>query len=153
MNWGVPACTLLWPTSLRLVFPGPSIGGSIAENIGFPWLMTIIGIIDILFAPLCIFLRNPPGQEEKIVRIQTFTPWPKTPHLAVHPQTQTTDYFWKDIVTHNFKMCLGKPIYLKKCCIKLQVILAKVCFVELIFVFNKYSTEEKFCQQRLGETA
>ncbi|KAF6720025.1 Synaptic vesicular amine transporter [Oryzias melastigma] len=45
---------------------GPSIGGSIAENIGFPWLMTIIGIVDILFAPLCIFLRNPPGQEEKI---------------------------------------------------------------------------------------
>ncbi|KAJ3610534.1 hypothetical protein NHX12_022626 [Muraenolepis orangiensis] len=45
---------------------GPSIGGSIAENIGFPWLMTIIGVIDILFAPLCIFLRNPPGQEEKI---------------------------------------------------------------------------------------
>uniref|UniRef100_A0A3P9MJV2 Solute carrier family 18 member 2 n=1 Tax=Oryzias latipes TaxID=8090 RepID=A0A3P9MJV2_ORYLA len=46
---------------------GPSIGGSIAENIGFPWLMTIIGIVDIFFAPLCIFLRNPPGQEEKIV--------------------------------------------------------------------------------------
>ncbi|CAK6973684.1 synaptic vesicular amine transporter [Scomber scombrus] len=45
---------------------GPSIGGSIAESIGFPWLMTIIGIVDILFAPLCIFLRNPPGQEEKI---------------------------------------------------------------------------------------
>uniref|UniRef100_A0A669C1J7 Solute carrier family 18 member 2 n=1 Tax=Oreochromis niloticus TaxID=8128 RepID=A0A669C1J7_ORENI len=49
---------------------GPSIGGSIAESIGFPWLMTIIGIVDIIFAPLCIFLRNPPGQEEKIVRIQ-----------------------------------------------------------------------------------
>ncbi|KAF7667846.1 hypothetical protein LDENG_00040880 [Lucifuga dentata] len=45
---------------------GPSIGGSIAENIGFVWLMTIIGIVDIAFAPLCIFLRNPPGQEEKI---------------------------------------------------------------------------------------
>ncbi|KAM7408098.1 hypothetical protein PAMA_001991 [Pampus argenteus] len=45
---------------------GPSIGGSIAESIGFPWLMTIIGIVDILFAPLCLFLRNPPGQEEKI---------------------------------------------------------------------------------------
>ncbi|XP_041867133.1 synaptic vesicular amine transporter [Melanotaenia boesemani] len=45
---------------------GPSIGGSIAESIGFPWLMTIIGIVDIFFAPLCIFLRNPPGQEEKI---------------------------------------------------------------------------------------
>lgn len=45
---------------------GPSIGGSIAESIGFPWLMTIIGLVDILFAPLCIFLRNPPGNEEKI---------------------------------------------------------------------------------------
>ncbi|XP_035518830.1 synaptic vesicular amine transporter-like [Morone saxatilis] len=45
---------------------GPSIGGSIAESIGFPWLMTIIGIVDIFFAPLCLFLRNPPGQEEKI---------------------------------------------------------------------------------------
>ncbi|XP_073338588.1 synaptic vesicular amine transporter [Pagrus major] len=45
---------------------GPSIGGSIAESIGFPWVMTIIGIVDIFFAPLCIFLRNPPGQEEKI---------------------------------------------------------------------------------------
>ncbi|XP_059215896.1 synaptic vesicular amine transporter [Centropristis striata] len=45
---------------------GPSIGGSIAESIGFPWLMTIIGIVDIIFAPLCLFLRNPPGQEEKI---------------------------------------------------------------------------------------
>lgn len=46
---------------------GPSIGGSIAETIGFPWVMAIIGIVDILFAPLCIFLRNPPAQEEKIV--------------------------------------------------------------------------------------
>ncbi|KAF3708616.1 Synaptic vesicular amine transporter [Channa argus] len=45
---------------------GPSIGGSIAESIGFPWLMTLIGIVDIFFAPLCFFLRNPPGQEEKI---------------------------------------------------------------------------------------
>ncbi|XP_028278889.1 synaptic vesicular amine transporter [Parambassis ranga] len=45
---------------------GPSIGGSIAASIGFPWLMTIIGVVDIFFAPLCLFLRNPPGQEEKI---------------------------------------------------------------------------------------
>lgn len=45
---------------------GPSIGGSIAESIGFPWLMTIIGLVDVLFAPLCMFLRSPPGNEEKI---------------------------------------------------------------------------------------
>uniref|UniRef100_A0A8C1CX31 Solute carrier family 18 member 2 n=1 Tax=Cyprinus carpio carpio TaxID=630221 RepID=A0A8C1CX31_CYPCA len=45
---------------------GPSAGGAIARSIGFPWLMTIIGVIDILFAPLCFFLRNPPANEEKM---------------------------------------------------------------------------------------
>ncbi|XP_060624488.2 synaptic vesicular amine transporter [Anolis sagrei] len=45
---------------------GPSAGGAIAKAIGFPWLMTIIGIIDILFAPLCLFLRSPPAREEKM---------------------------------------------------------------------------------------
>uniref|UniRef100_A0A3Q3WKH8 Major facilitator superfamily (MFS) profile domain-containing protein n=1 Tax=Mola mola TaxID=94237 RepID=A0A3Q3WKH8_MOLML len=50
---------------------GPSIGGSIAETIGFPWVMTVIGIVDILFAPLCFFLRNPPVQEEKIVSLKS----------------------------------------------------------------------------------
>ncbi|XP_041737554.2 synaptic vesicular amine transporter [Coregonus clupeaformis] len=45
---------------------GPSAGGAIAKSIGFPWLMTIIGIVDILFAPLCYFLRSPPGREEKM---------------------------------------------------------------------------------------
>ncbi|MBW02535.1 Synaptic vesicular amine transporter, partial [Eschrichtius robustus] len=47
---------------------GPSAGGAIAKAIGFPWLMTIIGIIDILFAPLCFFLRSPPAKEEKMPR-------------------------------------------------------------------------------------
>ncbi|MCJ8736577.1 hypothetical protein PDJAM_G00014090 [Pangasius djambal] len=45
---------------------GPSAGGAIARSIGFPWLMTIIGVVDILFAPLCFFLRNPPANEEKM---------------------------------------------------------------------------------------
>uniref|UniRef100_A0A8C6X663 Solute carrier family 18 member A2 n=1 Tax=Naja naja TaxID=35670 RepID=A0A8C6X663_NAJNA len=45
---------------------GPSVGGAIAKSIGFPWLMTIIGLIDILFAPLCLFLRSPPAKEEKM---------------------------------------------------------------------------------------
>ncbi|KAM9610652.1 synaptic vesicular amine transporter isoform 2-T2 [Morphnus guianensis] len=48
---------------------GPSAGGAIAKAIGFPWLMTIIGIVDILFAPLCFFLRSPPAKEEKMVSI------------------------------------------------------------------------------------
>ncbi|KAG8517423.1 Synaptic vesicular amine transporter [Galemys pyrenaicus] len=45
---------------------GPSAGGAIAKAIGFPWLMTIIGIVDILFAPLCFFLRSLPAKEEKM---------------------------------------------------------------------------------------
>lgn len=54
---------------LIFCFPkGPSAGGAIAKAIGFPWLMTIIGIIDIVFAPLCFFLRSPPAKEEKMVR-------------------------------------------------------------------------------------
>uniref|UniRef100_UPI00358E740F synaptic vesicular amine transporter n=1 Tax=Myxine glutinosa TaxID=7769 RepID=UPI00358E740F len=45
---------------------GPSTGGAIARAIGFPWLMAIVGLVDIAFAPLCFFLRNPPGREEKM---------------------------------------------------------------------------------------
>ncbi|XP_018430780.1 PREDICTED: synaptic vesicular amine transporter-like [Nanorana parkeri] len=45
---------------------GPSAGGAIAKSIGFPWLMTIIGMVDIVFAPLCLFLRSPPAKEEKM---------------------------------------------------------------------------------------
>ncbi|XP_076834960.1 synaptic vesicular amine transporter isoform X3 [Brachyhypopomus gauderio] len=45
---------------------GPSVGGAVARSIGFPWMMTIIGVVDILFAPLCYFLRSPPANEEKM---------------------------------------------------------------------------------------
>uniref|UniRef100_A0A5F8HJG9 Solute carrier family 18 member A2 n=1 Tax=Monodelphis domestica TaxID=13616 RepID=A0A5F8HJG9_MONDO len=53
---------------------GPSVGGAIAKAIGFPWLMTIIGIIDIIFAPLCFFLRSPPAKEEKMELLQCNAP-------------------------------------------------------------------------------
>ena len=36
--------------------------------IGFPWLMVIIGVTDIIYAPLCYYLRSPPAKEEKLVR-------------------------------------------------------------------------------------
>uniref|UniRef100_A0A4W3JQS7 Solute carrier family 18 member 2 n=1 Tax=Callorhinchus milii TaxID=7868 RepID=A0A4W3JQS7_CALMI len=45
---------------------GPSTGGAIAKYIGFSWLMRIIGVINILYAPLCFFLRSPPAKEEKM---------------------------------------------------------------------------------------
>ncbi|POI23302.1 hypothetical protein CIB84_012950, partial [Bambusicola thoracicus] len=45
---------------------GPSTGGAIVRAIGFPWLMVIIGVTNIAYAPLCWFLRSPPAKEEKI---------------------------------------------------------------------------------------
>ncbi|NWI16605.1 VMAT1 protein, partial [Crypturellus soui] len=45
---------------------GPSAGGAIVRAVGFPWLMVVIGVINITYAPLCWFLRSPPAKEEKI---------------------------------------------------------------------------------------
>uniref|UniRef100_A0A8C6D9S8 Solute carrier family 18 member A1 n=1 Tax=Moschus moschiferus TaxID=68415 RepID=A0A8C6D9S8_MOSMO len=45
---------------------GPSTGGAIVRAIGFPWLMVIIGVTDIIYAPLCFCLRSPPAKEEKL---------------------------------------------------------------------------------------
>ncbi|KAM4749112.1 chromaffin granule amine transporter-like [Rhinophrynus dorsalis] len=43
---------------------GPSAGGAIAKAIAFKWLMVIFGVLNIAYAPLLIFLRNPPAKEE-----------------------------------------------------------------------------------------
>ncbi|KAM9622694.1 chromaffin granule amine transporter isoform 1-T1 [Trichechus inunguis] len=45
---------------------GPSTGGAIVRAIGFPWLMVIIGVVNIVYAPLCYYLRSPPAKEEKL---------------------------------------------------------------------------------------
>ncbi|XP_021554607.1 chromaffin granule amine transporter isoform X3 [Halichoerus grypus] len=45
---------------------GPSTGGAIVHAIGFPWLMVIIGVINIIYAPLCYYLRSPPAKEENL---------------------------------------------------------------------------------------
>uniref|UniRef100_A0A8C8YYB4 Solute carrier family 18 member A1 n=1 Tax=Prolemur simus TaxID=1328070 RepID=A0A8C8YYB4_PROSS len=45
---------------------GPSTGGAVVQAIGFPWLMVIIGIVNIVYAPLCCYLRSPPAKEEKL---------------------------------------------------------------------------------------
>ncbi|XP_027405581.1 chromaffin granule amine transporter isoform X1 [Bos indicus x Bos taurus] len=45
---------------------GPSTGGAIVRAIGFPWLMVITGVTDIIYAPLCYYLRSPPAKEEKL---------------------------------------------------------------------------------------
>uniref|UniRef100_A0A4W4FKD4 Major facilitator superfamily (MFS) profile domain-containing protein n=1 Tax=Electrophorus electricus TaxID=8005 RepID=A0A4W4FKD4_ELEEL len=48
---------------------GPSTGGAIVRAIGFPYLMVLIGIINIVYAPLCFFLKNPAVREEKMAII------------------------------------------------------------------------------------
>ncbi|NXH11413.1 VMAT1 protein, partial [Bucco capensis] len=44
---------------------GPSMGGVVVQAIGFPWLMIIIGVINLAYAPLCCLLQSPPAKEEK----------------------------------------------------------------------------------------
>ncbi|XP_033974109.1 chromaffin granule amine transporter [Trematomus bernacchii] len=48
---------------------GPSTGGALVQVVGFPCLMVFIGVINILYAPLCFLLRNPAVKEEKMAII------------------------------------------------------------------------------------
>ncbi|XP_054709454.1 synaptic vesicular amine transporter-like [Uloborus diversus] len=43
---------------------GPLLGGYIVKNFGFPWLMRAIGIMNLLYCPLCCFLKMPAATEE-----------------------------------------------------------------------------------------
>ncbi|NXM94425.1 VMAT1 protein, partial [Sylvia borin] len=45
---------------------GPSTGGAIVRALGFPWLMAIVGALNVAYAPLCWLLRSPPAAEEKM---------------------------------------------------------------------------------------
>nr|AVK72352.1 synaptic vesicular amine transporter [Meara stichopi] len=48
---------------------GPALSGVIVEKIGFPWLTRLIAIINLLYAPLCLYLRNPPSRREENQKI------------------------------------------------------------------------------------
>ncbi|NXO70958.1 VMAT1 protein, partial [Phainopepla nitens] len=45
---------------------GPSTGGAIVRALGFPWLMVIVGVLNVAYAPLCWLLRSPPATEESM---------------------------------------------------------------------------------------
>uniref|UniRef100_A0A3B5M6C1 Major facilitator superfamily (MFS) profile domain-containing protein n=1 Tax=Xiphophorus couchianus TaxID=32473 RepID=A0A3B5M6C1_9TELE len=51
---------------------GPSTGGALVQAVGFPCLMVFIGVINILYAPLCFLLRNPAVREEKMLSVVVF---------------------------------------------------------------------------------
>lgn len=61
---------------------GPSTGGVIVRAIGFPWLMVIIGVMNITYAPLCYYLRNPPAKEEKLAILGQDCPMETRMHAA-----------------------------------------------------------------------
>lgn len=49
--------------SLGFAF-GPLIGGIIVTHGSFPWLLRGMAILNLLFAPLVLFLRNPPAKHQ-----------------------------------------------------------------------------------------
>ena len=51
-----------------LMNSGPSLGGQMVKKIGFPWLMRGMAIANILYAPICYFLRDTPTKEENKVK-------------------------------------------------------------------------------------
>ncbi|KAK7008577.1 vesicular monoamine transporter [Biomphalaria glabrata] len=50
---------------------GPSLSGTIVSSIGFHWMLWIIAIVNLIYAPLLYFLRNPPAREEKMSLIMS----------------------------------------------------------------------------------
>lgn len=45
---------------------GPLLGGHLVKIIGFAWVMRIVGILNLLYCPLCYFLKSTPVLEENI---------------------------------------------------------------------------------------
>ena len=48
---------------------GPGMSGLLVNAIGFQWMLTIIGLVCIAYAPCMFFLKNPPAKGENIVSI------------------------------------------------------------------------------------
>ncbi|NXA83231.1 VMAT1 protein, partial [Thryothorus ludovicianus] len=53
---------------------GPSTGGAIVLALGFPWLMVMVGALNVAFAPLCCLLRSPPASEENLAILRQECP-------------------------------------------------------------------------------
>ncbi|KAK6186584.1 hypothetical protein SNE40_008598 [Patella caerulea] len=45
---------------------GPAISGTIVREAGFQWMLWLIAIVNLIYAPLLYFLRNPPAKEENL---------------------------------------------------------------------------------------
>ncbi|XP_048249764.1 synaptic vesicular amine transporter-like [Haliotis rufescens] len=73
---------------------GPSVAGQIVKAIGFPWLIRGTAILNLLYCPLCLFLRKFPRTDEEI------------PVIMSH-KTKTENYT-KDADTENSSFSYGR---------------------------------------------
>jgi hypothetical protein len=62
-------------TPFFLGHSGPAMSGTLVKKIGFEWMLFGIAILNFLYAPLLISLKNPPTKEEK--KVSTTLPQPK----------------------------------------------------------------------------
>jgi len=54
---------------------GPSLGGQIIIKSGFPWLIRGMALANLLYAPVCYFLKSPPTKDEnKSILLHDHTP-------------------------------------------------------------------------------
>ncbi|ELU03854.1 hypothetical protein CAPTEDRAFT_131587 [Capitella teleta] len=67
---------------------GPALSGTIIKAVGFKWMLWMMAIVNILYCPLLVFLRNPPGKEEK----QSLMMNDKTPVQYVTYNKHSTGY-------------------------------------------------------------
>lgn len=54
---------LSWAVSFAI---GPVVGGALMKSIGFEWMLCFIALLNFLYAPLMLFLRNPPPKVRKM---------------------------------------------------------------------------------------
>ncbi|KAJ8026111.1 Synaptic vesicular amine transporter [Holothuria leucospilota] len=70
---------------------GPSLSGALAQAVGFSWMLRMVAIVGFIYAPFCIFLRNPPAKEENVSILMMEKD--AVAHNLKHPSDyQTMDY-------------------------------------------------------------
>ncbi|XP_042331316.1 chromaffin granule amine transporter [Sceloporus undulatus] len=89
---------------------GPSTGGALVRAVGFPWLMVIIGGINLAYAPLCWCLRSPPAKEEKIAILSQDCPMQTKRYITQKaiqefPLTDSSD---EETETNEWKLQSGQ---------------------------------------------
>ncbi|KAL8576327.1 hypothetical protein ACOMHN_006250 [Nucella lapillus] len=52
---------------------GPSVGGLVVQTVGFPWLMRGMAVLNLLFCPFCLLLRNAPVAIDEGVSLHNTT--------------------------------------------------------------------------------